>query len=382
MPPHIEPPSALPKSAPARPLIVTSDAVLLDDLLRLAALAGVEPVVAADADAAVPVWASAPVVLVGADCADSPGTSRESAGRRGCAGLPRRRRVVVVSRDLDDGDIWRRAVGVGAEHVAVLPDAEAWLVDLLAEPAEESAPAPVMAVVGGRGGAGATTFACSLAVTAQRLGAAALLIDADPLGGGIDLALGAEDAAGLRWPDLAAAEGRIPPASLADSLPGEPGLRVLSWDRSDTLHVPAAALDALLTAAVRAADLVVVDLPRALDEATAQTLRRADTVLLVVPAEVRACAAAARVAAGAARHCHDVRVVVRGPAPGGLAAADVAAAVGLPLAGSLRAEPGLAAALERGEPPGSRARGPLAKLCQDLLAPLLAEPTRHRRAVA
>lgn len=381
----------MPSPPSPRPLVVTSDAVLLDDLLRLAAVAGVEPVVASDVEGARPVWSSAPLVLLGADSADAAAAAAASAssnahvgaaGRRGCAQLPRRRRVVVVSRDLDDGDVWRRAVGVGAEHVAVLPDAEAWLVDLLAEPADEPAPAPVLAVVGGRGGAGATTLACALAVTAQRLGAAALLIDADPLGGGIDLALGAEDAAGLRWPDLAGAEGRIPPAALADSLPGQPGLRVLSWDRSDAPQVPSAALEALLAAAVRAADLVVVDLPRAFDAATVEALRRADTVLLVVPAEVRACASAARVAAGAAHHCSDVRVVVRGPAPGGLDAADVAAAVGLPLAGSLRAEPGLAAALERGEPPASRARGPLARLCQELLEPLRDARPGSRRMVA
>lgn len=374
----------MPAAPIPRPLVVTRDPVLLDELLRLAAVAGVEPVVAPGLGAARAAWSSAPLVLVGADSA---GGGRDAGGAGGAADgsgatMPRRRRVVVVSRDLDDADVWRRAVGVGAEHVAVLPDAEAWLVDQLAEPVEESSPAPVLACIAGRGGAGATTLACALAVTAQRLGAAALLIDADPLGGGIDLALGAEDAAGLRWPDLAGAEGRIPPAALAEALPARAGLQVLSWDRSDTPQVPALALDALLTAAVRAAALVVVDLPRAFDDATVQALSRSGTTLLVVPAEVRACAAGARVAAAAARHCSDLRVVVRGPAPGGLAAGDVAAAVGLPLAGALRAEPGLAAALERGEPPGSRARGPLAHLCEDLLEPLLQTGLRPGRAAA
>jgi hypothetical protein len=60
-------------------------------------------------------------------------------------------------------------------------------------------------------------------------------------------------------------------------------------------------------------------------------------------------------------------VVVRGPAPGGLRAKDVAQAIGLPLAGSLRPEPRLAAGLERGEPPARDGEGPLAALCQRIL---------------
>ena len=62
----------------------------------------------------------------------------------------------------------------------------------------------------------------------------------------------------------------------------------------------------------------------------------ADRGYLVVPAELRACAAAARVAAVAGPHCPSLAAVVRGPAPGGLRTKDVAQAIGIPLAGSLR----------------------------------------------
>jgi hypothetical protein len=64
--------------------------------------------------------------------------------------------------------------------------------------------------------------------------------------------------------------------------------------------------------------------------------------------------------------------VVRGPAPTGLPAEAVADALGLPLAGSLRPEPGLAAALDRGDVPPVRPRGPLAALSAQLLASVLA----------
>ena len=60
----------------------------------------------------------------------------------------------------------------------------------------------------------------------------------------------------------------------------------------------------------------------------------------------------------------------RGPAPGGLAALDVAHALGLPLAGYLKAESNLGARLERGEAPAGEGRGPLAQFCRELLASL------------
>ncbi len=107
-------------------------------------------------------------------------------------------------------------------------------------------------------------------------------------------------------------------------------------------------------------------------------LQAAGRALLVVPAELRATAAAARVAATISMHCDDVSVVVRGPAPGKLRPRDVAKALNLPLAGSLRPEPAMCQALERGEAPTASGTGPLAELCKRIIGDL----TSGRRAEA
>lgn len=290
------------------------------------------------------------------------------------AALRHRADVVLVSRDLDDGNIWKRACGVGAEHVAVLPDAEPWLVSRLADAADGGGSRGlVIGVVGGRGGAGASTLAAALAVTAMRAGRRAMLVDADPYGGGADLLFGGEHALGLRWPDVATAKGRIGGEELVNSLPRMGELAVLSCDRHDPPELKAEAMSSVLEAAARACNIVVVDLPRRIDDAAQVALAAASVVLLLVPAEVRAAAAAARVASEVARFADDVRVVVRGPAPGGLDAVDIASALGLPLMGHLKAEPDLAVALERGEVPAGRGRGPLAEFCGRFLASALAD---------
>jgi len=350
-----------PATASVRPLLVSSDADLLDDLLRLAAAVGVEVEVAPDPVAARAAWAAAPLVLVGDDCCQTVALASATYRRRRAA-------IVVVGRDPDDSGIWQRALAVGAEHVALLPDAEQWLLDRLAASGGDAGhDGTVVSVMGGRGGAGATTLAAALAVTGMRTRRRTLLVDADPLGGGADLVFGGEHAEGLRWPDLAAARGVIAGQSLREALPSIDELAVLSWDRGDYLDLSAEAMVGVIGAAARSCDLIVVDLPRRLDEVGETVLARTDLALLVVPAEVRAAAAAARVAERIGRIAGDVRLVVRGPSPGGLDAAAVAAALGLPLAGDLQAEPDLAIALERGEAPAGRGVGPLAEFCADLL---------------
>lgn len=346
-----------------RPLLVTADDGLLDDLLRLAAAAGVDADVVADAGAARSRWLAAPVVVVGDDQAEP------------LLGLgpPRRSGVVLVCPDHPEAATWRRAVGLGAEQVVAMTAGEGRLVELFADVADGSGPerAVLVGVVGGRGGAGASVLASALAMSAARQGLATMLVDADPYGGGLDLVLGAEHSGGLRWPDLADTRGRIGGATLRDHLPGPHGLTVLSWDRGGVLSVPAEAVRAVVAAARRSWDFVVFDLPRRCDPATEEAVGQCHQVLLVVPAEVRAVAAAGRVAAGLSAVATGIRVVVRGPAPSGLRAADVTAALGLPVAAELDPEPGLVEALERGEPPSKSGRGPLATLCGRLVDELV-----------
>jgi len=344
----------------SRPLFVTDDPDVLDDLLRLAAAAGVEPEVVDAGVAARRSWLAAPLVLLDA----------RLAGTAAVAGLSKRPGLVLVAVSADDADVWRRAVEIGAEHVVVLPDAEQWLVGRLSDAAEPTdgshSDAEVVCVIGGRGGAGASTLAAALSFAGLRRGLPTVLLDADPLGGGIDLLLGGEDQPGLRWPDLAGASGRVAASTLRGSLPSVDTLPVLSWDRGDTLQVPVTAMRSVLGAARRGGGLVVVDLPRRVDAAAEVARAHARITYLVVPAEVRAAAAAARVAASIRSTTREVHVVVRGPAPGDLEPEVVAASLGLPLAGYCRAEAGLAAALERGEPPGRR-RGPLSRMADLLL---------------
>ncbi|GHG60688.1 septum site-determining protein Ssd [Streptomyces griseocarneus] len=345
-----------------RPLIVTADEELLDDLLRLCAAAGAVPEVAHGAPPRTGGWENAPLILVGDDCAT------------GLGGVARREGVVLVGADLDDSGVWRRAVGIGAQNVALLPDGESWLVDRIADAVEGvGRPALTVGVIGGRGGAGASTLACALAVGAARAGRRTMLIDGDPLGGGLDVLLGGERAEGLRWPAFADSRGRVAARALEEALPELHSLRVLSWDRGDCAAVPPDAMRAVLAAARRRGGVVVVDLPRRLDETALEALGQLDMGLLVVPAELRAVAAAHRVASVLRMMLGDLRAVVRGPFGSGLASEEIARLLGLPLAGELPLEPGLTDAMNAGRPPGSAERGPLARFSAEFWTQALAE---------
>lgn len=382
---HDPPPAA--GGRQSGPLIVTEDPDLLDDLLRLCAAAGATPEVhhslpgtplstpsalaAAATSATTPApsgsarpagWEAAPLVLVGDDAA------------RRVRGAVRRRGVVLVGRDQDDSGVWQRAVEIGADHVLMLPDGEQWLVDRIADVAEGvGRPALTVGVIGGRGGAGASTLACALAVTSAREGLRTLLVDADPMGGGLDVLLGGETADGLRWPAFAASRGRVGGGALEESLPELHSLRVLSWDRGDCVAVPPQAVRAVLAAARRRGGTVVVDLPRRIDDGVAEILAQLDVGLLVVPAELRAVAAAGRVAAAVGMVLRDLRVAVRGPYASGLDDREVARLLGLPLAGEVPVESGLLRATESRRPPGTPSRGPLARFCRGFWERALAE---------
>ncbi|MGH3692602.1 MAG: septum site-determining protein Ssd [Pseudonocardiaceae bacterium] len=361
-----------------RPVMMMAPGGLADEVTRLAAAAGCDPHRITDLDTARQLWTSAPLVLLDVEAANV------------CAatGLPRRDAVVLVCAGADP-QVWRCAVVVGAQQVVVLPEGEAWLVGALADAVDSPAdPGRVLAVLGGRGGAGASVFATAVAVAVAESGRHAMLVDCDALGGGLDLALGAERIDGLRWSGLRLGNGRVPAAALHAALPaprlgGRGGLTVLSYDRPDSERPhrepaqddregagpDAVAVRAVCGAARRAGDTVVCDVPRYPCEPGTAALELADLAVLVVPAEVRACAAAATVVTRVRRHGVALHLVVRGPAPGGITPGDVSRALDLPVLAAMRSQPGLGGALERGSVPG-RSRGPLSSAARQVLAVL------------
>ena len=343
-----------------RPLIVTSDPPLLDELLRLCGAAGVTPVVAVDPNALARGWVGASVVLLDPALA---GAARH---------LPRRSKVVIVGTAVDS--LWEVAAEVDADHVAVLPSAATWLVGLLAQAlAVSKSAAPLACVIGGQGGGGATTLASALARCAGARGLLTVLLDADPFGGGIDLALGMESAAGDRWPQVVPDPAAGIASGFVPRLPARGSLRMLAVDRDEPFAMSVGAMTAVLAEARADGEFIVADLPRRIDAASEVLLAASNCTYLVLPAQVRAVAAAAQLAAALKEHCPEVRAVIRGPAPSGLSLDAMTRSLGIPLAGAIRAEPGITRDYEKGVPPG-QPRGPLARLCSGLLDQLLAAP--------
>ncbi|TDC68405.1 hypothetical protein E1200_11840 [Actinomadura sp. GC306] len=353
-------------------LIVTGDPALADGLLRLAAAADAHAEVAYGAAEARAAWTWPSLILVGADSAQDVAS----------AGLQRRPGVVLVTGDATS-DPYRLAVEAGAQDVALLPDHEDWLINAFAAAGEpESGWATTLCVTGSRGGAGTSVLATALGLAAAGQGLRTLLVDADPYGGGIDLMLGLESHEGVRWHDLAERRGRLSTATLRETLPRSGDLSVLSWRRGEPVPVSGDAVTSLFDAAVRGFDLVVADVPRYPGDIGRAALRSADTTLLLVPAEVRATVAADGLAATLRRDTADVRLVVQGPAPGGLTPDAVTRALDLPTAGTYERDRRLPAAIDEGDLPRACRRGPLTDLCSQILADLSLQPYAYREQAA
>ncbi len=313
-------------------------------------------------------WTRAPLIVL--DAAAAHASVRDH--------LPRRSGVVLVC----DGEAcladWQVAAAAGAEHVIALPDQEALLIELLgARPEAGSGLGAMVAIIGGRGGAGASTFAAALALSAaaSEFRPRCLLVDGDGRGGGIDLLLGMEAEPGLRWPALVVEGGRLSAAALYGALPSVgDNLTVLACGRGKGSGDPSAtAFEAVIDAGRSAGDLVVCDLPRRASPAVDVALELADLVVLMVPAELRASAASEAVAAYVSERNLNQGIVVRGPAPGGLRGSDIAAALGLPLLAAIRPEPRLADLLERGGL-RIRRRSPLRMASESVLDALAQRP--------
>ena len=338
-----------------RPLLLTADPELLDQLLGMATAAEVAVDVAVEPTACGPQWTDAPLVLLGTDLAAA------TAGAR----LARRAGVALVTPDVATPELLGIADTVGAEEVISLQRDEADVLERLADATEPPARARVIGVVGGRGGAGTSTLAAGLALTAAGRGRS-WLIDLDPLGGGADGGLGAELAAGARWRDLGTLTGRLSPHALRCALPEVAGVAVLATGGDTPSELASEAVRAVVSAAGRGGGTTVLDLDRSPTAARDVAIAAADDLLLVVPAELRSMIAARRVVESLGSPAPTPRVVVRA-VPGAVPSEEVARGLDLPLAGELPDEVTVRVAIQTGEPATLLRSTELAALCQAIL---------------
>ncbi|HST66111.1 MAG TPA: septum site-determining protein Ssd [Mycobacteriales bacterium] len=337
-----------------RPLLLTADTELLDELLGLAAAAGVAVDVAAEPTACRPQWTDSPLVLVGADVAPGLPSAR----------FEPRFGVLLVARGSPPDDLREIATIVHADEVIGLPDGESTILERLADVTEPAAQARVIGVVGGRGGAGTSILAAGLALTAATRGPA-WLIDLDPLGGGSDAGLGAELRTGARWSDLGVLTGRLSPAALRGAVPQVHGVAVVATtDPLEELRPDA--VRAVISAAGRGLGVVVLDLARYPTAGRDAAVATVDDLLVVVPAELRAVLAARRVLGRLGPTPAVPRAVVRSAADV-LPTREVVRGVGLPFAGELPDEPRVREAAQLGDAPGLLRGTKLADLCSTVL---------------
>jgi len=144
-------------------------------------------------------------------------------------------------------------------------------------------PAKIIAVMGARGGVGATTVALNLAgILADLSGKHVGLVDIDPQEGSIALTLDIEPSRGLR--DVLEKPDRID-SLFIERVMSKPiaNLSVLSAEESlqERVNIHPQAGELLLTELRDKCDLLVLDIPRHLNSFSQQCLQQADHVILV-----------------------------------------------------------------------------------------------------
>lgn len=248
----------------------------------------------------------------------------------------------------------------------------------------------MIGVLGGCGGAGASSFAAALAAVAFQAPTTSpgrrrtripapmtvpFLVDLDPLGGGLDITLGAEGVPGARWSGLHAAGGRLDPDQLRDGLPRWRGVPFLACDGHTS---PTAAAVRSVVQAGREIGPVVLDLGRSTSPARTAALELLPALVMIVPAEIRAVTAAAAMQAALSDDgfAGEARLVVRSDGAV-IGFGRIAEVLDLPLAGALGNDPGLRSARDRGVDP-RRLRRSTRTLARGLLdwAAGVADPPR------
>jgi pilus assembly protein CpaE len=208
--------------------------------------------------------------------------------------LPAPRPLLLLSGPREDSGILLRAMRLGAKEFfppepsddEVSAGIERLLLDHEVLPGRERSPAPVISVLGAKGGLGATTVACQLAVALHRHGASAI-VDLDLAAGDVALYLDASPAHTLA--ELTEETDEIDATYVRMLLhPHATGVQILaSPERIEEGGLASLRnLGRVVEILREEFDWVVFGLPRSLGEWTLRALDLSDQILLVTALDV------------------------------------------------------------------------------------------------
>ena len=195
----------------------------------------------------------------------------------------------------------RSAVSAGARGFFVWPADREQLASAAAACVSPPVPgvrrAAVFGIHGSRGGAGVTFVATHLGATLSRAGHDCILIDADPVFADVTAALGAPAEGVHTFGDLLPMAGELTAEHLGEALwTHQSGLRtLLAPVPQEAASVSAEDLRGVVQVAASGADVVVLHLPRALDQLARTGIEASDRILEVLSLDVMCLRAAKRV---------------------------------------------------------------------------------------
>ena len=209
-------------------LIAISDPTLHTEAMNLAAASN-RPVIDVASLADVPrLIPRAAAVFIDAETVHVVGT------------LPRHDAVFFLSHDATPID-FEAALASHAAHALLLPAQATEVLEKLSTVAHDATRrsqgrVASVGITSSAGGVGVSTMAAIVAGRAKQV-ADVTLVDADPLSGGLDLLVGAENTSGARWPDLiagASGGGSITAQDVRAALPfTDDGIAVITAARGD-----------------------------------------------------------------------------------------------------------------------------------------------------
>jgi pilus assembly protein CpaE len=199
-------------------------------------------------------------------------------------GLP----LTVVAGPHTESSLILRAMHLGVKHFFPTAPTEAELhsviVDLVraANPVAAASEGRILAVMGAKGGVGATVLACQLAASLQEAGGRTAIVDLNyPLG---DVALHFDVDPTYTLADLARAEQELDATYIRTILKGhDSGVQILAaptqMEAAERIH--GAHVECVLPILRSEFDWVIVDVSRSWNEASVKALAFAEQVLLV-----------------------------------------------------------------------------------------------------